>query len=116
MRRLTVRTLLASLLAVVVVRAVVWYASFGQHIPDGWPRVYVASDCPASDFAVEVAERSSMPLATIPVDDGALTKRACRHTRELLSEQSWWWGGLEMLPESLVCARLILLPHLPLPL
>jgi formate-dependent nitrite reductase membrane component NrfD len=52
MRRVLVRTLGAMVAGGVVVWLVVWYASVHQHLPEEWPRVYVASECPASEFAM----------------------------------------------------------------
>lgn len=109
MRRLLIRTLAAGLAAVLFVFALTWYSSAHEHIPDHWPRVYLASDCPASEFAMDVAEGpgKALPLVTIPIDDGTLSARACRHTQRLLAAESVAWSALALVPDSLVCSRLI---------
>lgn len=72
--------------------------------------MYVASECPASELAVALAEGAGreVMLVTIPVDDGPLARRACRHTVGVLMEESVVWAPLAVLPEELVCSRMIL--------
>jgi hypothetical protein len=110
MRRLIIKALLAGIIAILFVFALTKYASTHERIPTHWPRVYIASNCPASEFALYVAEGAgkTLPLVTIPVDDGALAERACRHTQDLLVEESLVWSPLALIPDSLVCSRLIL--------
>lgn len=110
MRRLLIKALVAGIAAILCVIALTIYASMHEHIPPRWPRVYIASNCPASEFALYVAEGAgkTLPLVTIPVDDGALSERACRHTQDLLVEESSIWSPLALIPNSLVCSRLIL--------
>lgn len=109
MRHLLIRMLVAGLAAMLLVLALTWYASAHEHIPDHWPRVYLASNCPASEFVMDVAEgpAHALPLVTIPLDDGALSTRACRHTQRLLAAESMAWAPLAVVPDSLVCPRLI---------
>lgn len=80
MRRLLIKALVAGIAAILCVIALTTYASMHEHIP----------------------------LVTIPVDDGALSERACRHTQDLLAEESSIWSPLALIPNSLVCSRLIL--------
>jgi hypothetical protein len=110
MRQVIVRVVGACVASVVFVVLVVWYASVHRHVPEGWPRVYLASGCPASEFAMEVAEGASesVSLVTIPLDDGGLSTRACRHTVGLLARESFVWYPVTLLPDSLVCSRLIM--------
>lgn len=111
MKRVVVPRLLgATAGGVLFVLGLVWYASVHRHLPEDWPRVYLASDCPASNFAMAVAEGHGreVSLVTIPLDDGALSVRACRHTLELLGERSVLWWPATKLPDSLVCRRLVI--------
>jgi hypothetical protein len=110
MKRVIVRTIGAMVAGGVIVWAVVWYASVHRHLPEDWPRVYVASGCPASEFAMAVAEGvgREVSLVTIPLDNGELAERACRHTVGLLAKESVVWAGLRVLPESVVCSRMII--------
>lgn len=107
MRRLATRTLLASLAAIASTLAIIAYASMHQHLPDRWPRVYVASNCAASEFTMMVAEQSEISIATIPTDDGEISHRACYHTSELLMKDRAMWSALRILPDALTCNRLI---------
>lgn len=110
MKRLLWRTLAAVVTGGVFVWVLVWYASVHRHVPGKWPRVYVASGCPASELAMAVAEGAgrNVKLVTIPIDDGELAERACRHTVELMVEESVVWAPLAVLPERLVCSRMII--------
>ncbi|MCX4247677.1 hypothetical protein [Paraliomyxa miuraensis] len=110
MKNVFVRLIGAAVGGVIFVLGLVWYASVHRHLPEDWPRVYLASDCPASDFAMAVAEGPGreLSLVTIPLDDGALSVRACRHTLSLLVERSMLWWPATQLPDSLVCGRLVI--------
>ncbi|MCX4243919.1 hypothetical protein [Paraliomyxa miuraensis] len=110
MRRTLLRIAGASVAGLVFVLGLVWYASLHDHIPEHWPRVYLASDCPASDFAMAVAEGPgrAVSLVTIPLDDGALSIRACRLTLDRLAVDSVVWWPATKLPDSLVCGMLVI--------
>lgn len=110
MRRVLWRTLAAAAVGGVFVWEMVWYASVHRHVPDEWPKVYVASGCSASDFAMAVAEGigRDVKLVTIPIDDGELAERACRHTVGLMVEESVVWAPMAVVPERVVCSRMII--------